>query len=158
MPQDDYVETPSGALLGYSTRVLIESLDSPNQFYDFLEVFNVTPPSETADQVDVTHNKSPDRRREFISGLIDGGEMSFEMNYIPGNDSDDRLLAILAADPDERRRTLRIIYPNSIVDTFDGELTGYEKTIATDDKMTATVTFKVTGTVTRESLLDSPQT
>lgn len=158
MPQNAYVETPSGALLGYSTRVLIESLDSPNQFYDFLEVFNVTPPSETADQVDVTHNQSPDRRREFIAGLVDGGEMSFEMNWIPGNDSDDRLMEIFAADPDERRRTLRIIYPNSIVDTFDAELTGYEKTVVTDDKMTATVTFKVSGAMTRESLLDSPAT
>lgn len=158
MPQDAVVEAPSGALLGYGSRFLIESLDSPNQFYDLGEVFNITPPSATVDQIDVTHMQSPDRRREFISGLIDGGEASFEMNYIPGSDADDRLNAILDAAPDERRRTCRIIYPNSIVHTFDAELTGYEPTVPTDDKMTATVTFKVTGAVTRESLLDSPGT
>jgi hypothetical protein len=144
MPQAAVVQVPSEALLGYGSRFLIESLSSPNVYEDLGEVFNITPPSATVDQVDVTHMQSPDRRREFISGLIDGGECSFEMNYIPG--------------PDERRRTCRIIYPNSIVHTFDAELTGYEPSVPTDDKMTATVTFKVTGSVTRESLLDSPET
>lgn len=158
MPQDAVVQAPSGALLGYGSRMLLESLDSPSQFYDLGEVFNITPPSATADQIDVTHMQSPSRRREFISGLIDGGEASFEMNYIPGSMADDRLNAILDADPDERRRTWRIIYPNSIVHTFDAELTGYEPSVPTDDKMTATVTLKVTGVVTRESLLDSPET
>lgn len=158
MPQPALTPTPSGALLGYGSRMLLESLDSPNQFYDLGEVFNITPPSATADQIDVTHMQSPDRRREFISGLIDGGECSFEMNYIPGSDADESLNAILDADPDERRRTWRIIYPNSIVHTFDAELTGYEPSVPTDDKMTATVTLKVTGVVTRESLLDSPET
>lgn len=158
MPQPAVVEQPSEAMLGYGSRFLIESLDSPNQYYDLGEVFNITPPSATVDQIDVTHMQSPDRRREFISGLIDGGECSFEMNYIPGSTADDTLNSILDAAPGARRRTCRIIYPNNIVHTFDAELTGYEPSVPTDDKMTATVTFKVTGAVVRESLTDSPET
>lgn len=158
MPQPVLTPVASGALLGYGSRLLLESLLSPSQFYDLAEVFNITPPSAAADQIDVTHMQSPERRREFISGLIDPGECSFEMNYIPGSSADDELNAILDADPDERRRTWRIIYPNNIVHTFDAELTGYEPSVPTDDKMTATVTLKVTGVVTRESLTDSPET
>ncbi len=158
MPQPTLVQVPSEALLGYGSRMLLEALDSPNEFYDLAEVYNITPPSATADQVDVTHMQSPDRRREFIAGLIDGGEASFEMNWIPGSDADEELNAILDAEADERRRTWRIIYPNNVVHTFDADLTGYEPAVPTDDKMTATVTLKVTGVVTRENLTTSPGT
>lgn len=159
MPQSAVVEQESEAMLGYGSRFLIETEDSPDIFVDLAEVFNITPPSAAVDQVDVTHMQSPDRRREFIDGLIDGGECSFEMNYIPGSTSDDRLNEILDTPVGEsRRKRCRIIYPNSIVHTFSGNLMTYEPTAPTDDKMTATVTFRVTGVVTRESLLDSPQT
>lgn len=156
MPQPQVTPQPSEALLGYGSRVLLESLDSPLQFYDLGEVTSITPPSANADQIDTTHMQSPDRRREFISGLIDPGEFSFEMNYIPGSDGDNELNAILDADPDERRRNWRIIYPNNVVHTFAGELTGYEPSVPFDDKMTASVTIKVTGVVSRGNLNDSP--
>lgn len=159
MPQATLVPAPSEAMLGYGTRLLIESQDSPNVYVDLGEIYDITPPSATVDQVDVTHMQSPDRRREFIDGLIDGGEVSFEMNYIPGSTADDTLNAILdTAVGQVRTRSIRIIYPNSIVHTFDGNLMSYEPTVPTDDKMTASVTFRVTGVVTRESLLDSPGT
>lgn len=159
MPQPDIVQLPSEAKIGYGSRFLIESDDSPNWFVDLGEVFDITPPSATVDQIDVTHMQSPDRRREFIRGLIDGGECSFEMNYVPGSVGDLRLNEILDTPADESAaKRCRIIYPNLIVHTFLGELTGYEPTVPTDDKMTATVTFKVTGAVTRESLTDSPET
>lgn len=159
MPQDAVVQVPSEAMIGYGARFLIESDDSPGQFYDLGEVFNITPPSSAVDQIDVTHMQSPNRRREFIRGLIDSGECSFEMNYVPGSDGDIRLNEILDTPADESAaKNCRIIYPNNIVHTFLGELTGYEPTIPTDDKMTATVTFKVSGTVTRESLVTSPGT
>ena len=47
---------------------------------------------------------------------------------------------------------------DAVVHTFDANLMTYEPSVPTDDKMTATVTFRVTGVVTRESLLDSPGT
>ena len=159
MPQETLVPTPSAAMLGYGSRFLIESQNSPNQYVDLGEVYDITPPSASVDQVDVTHMQSPDRRREFIDGLIDGGEVSFEMNYIPGSDADDTLNAILDTPVGQTRvRSCRIIYPNSIVHTFDANLMSYEPTVPTDDKMTASVTFRVTGVVVRESLLDSPGT
>jgi hypothetical protein len=140
----------SEAMLGYGSHFQIESQESPTVFVDLGEVINITPPSSTVDQVDVTHMQSPGRRREFIDGLIDPGECSFDMNYIPGSDSDTLLLAILDTPVGEsRRRTCRIIYPNSVIDEFSANLMNYEPNLPTDDKATATVTFRVTGTVTR---------
>lgn len=41
-----------------------------------------------ADDVEVTHFKSPGRRKEYISGLIEPGTSTLSMNYIPGSDTD----------------------------------------------------------------------
>lgn len=140
----------SNAMLGYGTILQMEKPDSPTVWLDLDEIFNVTPPSSETDQVDVTHMRSPGRRREFIDGLTDGGECSFEMNYIPGSDADDLLNAILdTAAGTSRRRNWRIVYPNSVTHTFYGNLQTYEPDVPTDDKMTATVTIKVSGAVTR---------
>ena len=144
-------------MLGHGSRFLMASGSSPDQFVDFGEVFNITPPSFTLDQIDVTHMQSADRIREFIDGLVDPGECSFEQNYIPGSASDIVLLAILALPIGQSRtRNCRIIYPNGKLDTFKANLQQYEPNVPTDDKMTATVTFKVTGKITRQSLTDSP--
>lgn len=141
----------SGALLGYgSTFKIATSGNSPTDYISLGEIFNITPPSATQDMIDVTHMQSPDRRREFISGLIDGGECSFEMNYIPGSTGDTELNEILdLAVGVSRRRQCQIRYPNGVTHTFDAELQSYEPTVPTDDRMTATVTFKVTGAITR---------
>lgn len=140
----------TAALLGYGTSFSIDRADSPLVYDEMGEIFNVTPPSAAVDMIDATHMQSPNRVREFISGLVDAGECSFEMNYIPGSASDQILLAILALPAGAtRRRTCKIVYPNHITDSFSGELMTYEPSIPHDDKMTATVTFKVSGIVTR---------
>lgn len=141
----------SGALLGYgSTFKIATSGNSPTDYVSVGEVTNITPPSAKVDLIDVTHMQSPNRRREYISGLIDGGECSFEMNFIPGSTGDLELIEILTlAVGVSRRRQCQVRYPNGITDTFDGELQEYTPSVPTDDKMTAKVSFKVTGDVVR---------
>jgi Lambda phage tail tube protein, TTP len=139
----------SNALLGYGSTFQIISDSSPDVYVDLAEITTITPPSATLDQIDVTHMQSPNRTREFISGLIDGGEASFDMNFIPGSTSDDRLFELLNLPVGAtRRRACRISFPNGVTWSFDAELIGYEPTVPFDDKMTATVRFKTTGTLT----------
>lgn len=110
------------------------------------EVFNASPPNEQTDQVDVTHYGSSGRRREFISGLIDGGEITIEMNYNPGSATD--LLCQDAKDDGDVRQA-RISIPKSPTGRrqFTGNciVTGYEIANPVDDKATATLTLKVSG-------------
>lgn len=147
----------SVATLGYGSKFQIESVNSPNVFTDMGEVFNITPPSSTVDQIDVSHMLSPGRRREFIDGLIDPGECSFEMNYVAGSASDIVLRAILDTPiGTSRTRTCRIIYPNDVIDEFSANLQSYEPNLPTDDKMTATVSWRVTGTVSRGTVSSPP--
>lgn len=133
----------TAASIGYGSLLEI-STDGGSNWDEIAEVFSITPPSSSVDIVDVTHMQSPGRDREFILGLNDPGEASMELNFVPGSDTDALLLEIKG---DYAPVKCRITWPNSVVWTFDGLLTGYEPSAPNDDKMTATVTFKVTGSV-----------
>jgi hypothetical protein len=130
------------ASIGYLSEFRLGDGASPEVFTAVAEVFAITPPSDTVDVVDATHMQSPNRTREFIDGLIDPGETSFEMNFIPGGAGDDAIQAWKAAGG---AKNCQIKYPNGVTWSFSGVLTGYEPDIPVDDRMTATVTIKVTG-------------
>jgi predicted secreted protein len=106
------------------------------------EVIEIGPPNETIDLIDATHMQSPDRRREFISGLKDGGDATVVLNYIPGNTSES---IILAAKTAAVAVGCQIEFPDGSTWDFDAIVTGYEPSLPIDDKMTLTVTMKVTG-------------
>lgn len=139
----------SQAMLGYSSLFSIESTvspgDSPLTYVALAEIKNITAPNQQIDDVEVTHNTSPQRRKEFIAGMIDPGESSFEMNFIPGSVSDLRLQGLLTSG---LAANCRITWPNLINWDFLAIVKGYEITAATADAMSATVTMRVTGTVT----------
>lgn len=141
------------AAIGYGAAFGIGDGASPEVFTDIAEVFNITPPSETIDIIDATHMKSPGRRREFIPGLIDTGEMSLEMNFIPGGTAETALDAEIGK---LVTTNYRITFPDGTTGSatwiFAGFVIGFEPAAPNEDKMTATVTIKVTSTITKGTL------
>lgn len=132
----------TAAMIGLGITLEMADLVSPGDFAFIAEVFNVNPPSQVDDVVEATHYQSPNRRREYIPGLVESGEVSFDMNYVPGSASD---VLINAAQGVEK--VLRLTFPNGVSQVFNGVRQGYEKNAPIDDRMTATVTFRVTGDV-----------
>ncbi|WP_343347656.1 phage tail tube protein [Sphingomicrobium sp. XHP0239] len=110
------------------------------------EVTNITPPNPQTEDVEATHLKSPNRRKEYIAGLIEDGEGTFELNLVPGSDSD---TLIQTAQNDGVARDYKIVIPDG---AFGWEITGtcyvkgYDRgNITAGEKMTATVTLRFTG-------------
>lgn len=130
------------AMIGYGTKYGIKATAAAASFTDVGEVFSVTPGASSADRIDATHMLSPGRRREYIGGLIDNGEASFEINYIPGSATDVLLRTLMSSGETTPHQ---ITFPNGVTVTYDGVITGYEKSIPVDDRMTATVTVAVSG-------------
>ena len=62
-------QIPTQARIGYSLAVAILNDASPEAYVELEEVTNVTPPNQQVDQVEATHMQSPNRTREFVSGL-----------------------------------------------------------------------------------------
>ena len=46
-------------------------------------VFNVTGPSFSQTAVDTTDHTSTDRFRTYVPGMSDGGEITFDIRYVP---------------------------------------------------------------------------
>lgn len=130
----------TAATIGYGADFEI-STNGGSSWTGVGEVMSITPPSDAIDIIDATHMGSANRTREFITGLRDPGECSFEMNFVPGSAGDTLLQSVRDA---AVRVSCRITFNNSVIWTFSGILTAYEPTVPLDDKMTATVTFKVT--------------
>lgn len=113
------------------------------------DILSVTPPSATVETIDTTSHSSPGAVREFIAGLMDTGEGSIRINWVPGNTGDVALSAALAS---RAVKAFKINLPATTgTRDFSGScvVTGYEKDdVVIDDKMTAVLSFKVSGLIT----------
>ena len=109
------------------------------------EVTDVQPFSISRDVVDATHMGSTGRYREFIGGLRDAGEVTFTVNFDPKSATD---VLLVAASEDDDARSFEITFPSG--DKASGEcfVTNYSASAPLDDKMTASVTLKITGAPT----------
>lgn len=132
---------PSSASIGYSTTFGIESA-TPGTYTNIAEVTSVAGPNMTRDAIDVTHMTSSDQHREFLAGMMNGGEATVEMNFIPS--ATDAIVTALRAGI----KNYRITFPNAVKWTFSAVCTGYEITAPLADKMTCSATFQVSGKTT----------
>lgn len=118
--------------------------------FDLVEVVSFNLPSDSVERIETTHLKSPNRRRQYTTGLIDGGEVEIVLNFRSGSDTDLLLEAALAAGND---RAAKFGVPELGVQVRQYSttvvVTGYDKgTVSADGKLEATATFTITGGVT----------
>ena len=135
----------TNAKIGHGSKLeIMDYAQNPDAFVEIAEITAITPPAESTDVVDATHMGSPNVTREFILGLTDPGEASFEMNLVPNSVSEKLILASRAL---RTAVQMRITFPNLVVWTFNGLVTGYQPQVPLADKMTATLNVKVTSSV-----------
>lgn len=118
---------------------------------EIAEVTNISGPSFSADTIEATHLKSPKYWREFIGGLKDGGEISFDLNLILANATHNAatgLLSTLAGSAAPPTDTYDLVFPDATVWTMRGIVTKYETGFEIDGKLEASLTVKVTGAPT----------
>ena len=116
------------------------------------EPISITLPNPQVSDIEATHFESPNRRREYIAGLIEDGEVQFGFNYVPGGAVD---TLVMAAIEDGVVRDMEVIIPdgaNGYKFAFDVVVRGWERSIPMDDRMTATLTARVTGPVTASAV------
>lgn len=131
--------------IGYGGSVEVQTPGSPEDWFELGEVTNITPPSESVDVIDATHMASPNRYREFIQGLIDAGEASIDLQWVPGATTDDYVFAWRQSG---ETRNMRITTNNNTTYTFPSFVTGWQPQVPLADKMTATLTAKAAGAIT----------
>lgn len=72
------------AELGYGTVLKFEMTDGAGDYQTIEEPLDMPEFGDDAELHEVTHQESPDSRKEYIAGLLDGSEQTFTFNYIRG--------------------------------------------------------------------------
>src|ERR1044072_7725771 len=78
----------SEARIGWGGKVFLSSDNTEANLTQLAEVRSCGFPQEETDEHEVTHLLSPDRHKEYIQGLIDGGDFTVTNNYAPGSAPD----------------------------------------------------------------------
>jgi len=139
-------------MIGIESKVSISPVPATaNSYVQLVGVNSMDLPNPETEEIDVTHFGSPNRTREFISGLSDAGEVSVEMNWVPGSPTDTLISGYKASG-----ETVNIKFEIGkgstantflLTETWTGFVKGYERTTTIDDKMTAVMTFRVSSKV-----------
>lgn len=137
----------SNALSAYNTLLKIGDGGGPEVFTTIAEIFNLTGPGLSAEVIDVTHMESIDRFREKIVGILDAGELSFEMSWIPDNTVHAGFITDFKA---RTKRNFELIWPDTAGTKWEiaAFITSMEPSAPVDDKLTESVTLTISGSPT----------
>lgn len=123
-----------GSFLGYGQ-------DGVN-FTSVGEVFKIGGPDIKGKAIDVTHLLSPFGWMEFYAGVVDGGEVTLNCNFIGSQ------VSILKLQLRSNSYYWRVTFSTGSTATFRGFVTGLNPAAPVDDRLTYDVTIKVNGYIT----------
>jgi len=119
--------------------------ESDEEFTAIAEINSISGPNLSRDTIDVTSLDSTGGYKEFIAGFRDGGEITLEMNFTLAGYTDMK-------DDFESDDTVnyQIVLPDTGATTFDfaALVTALGVGIPNNDKVTCSVTIKISGQVT----------
>jgi predicted secreted protein len=115
------------------------------------DLTNISGPSMSAEEIDVSSHDSTSNFREFVSGFLDGGEVSLEGNLTLAGGAD----TLVTAFNDREERYIQIAFPATGTSTadanvrlrwqFKGTVTGVETAAPYDDKASFGASVRISG-------------
>lgn len=143
----DYGATPgdgTGTITARTVTPTAGGTAGTELFTTVAEVKNLSGPNMAAAVIDVTNMDSQNNTREFITSLIDPGEMSFSVNFLPGDTGQQDIINDLK---NRTRRNYQLVWTNQAATTwnFQGLVTSFQPSSATEEALMASITIKVTG-------------
>ena len=135
----------SNAVSAYGTLLKIGDGGGPEVFTTLAEVKSIEGPDMETDVIDVTTHDSAAAGafREKLATLIDAGEISFDLNFIPGNTQH---VALRTDQLNRTKRNFELWFPNaSSADIeFEAVVTSFPMTFEVDGVIESSVTLTIT--------------
>lgn len=132
------------AQIGWGGKFFLQN--EADEWVELDEILETPFPEGETEDVEATHMQSPNRRREYIAGLINDGTGDVLMNYVPGSTTD-----VLCRDLQDAGITtgyrVQLLQPDSSYWQIQGEciVKKYGRNSPIDDRRTATLTVRFTG-------------
>lgn len=115
------------------------------------EVQDIKGPAQSADVDEVTNQSSPNFFKEFVTTVLDGGEVTFPCNYIPGEATQDGVTGLLSWLKGRGLQDWQIVPPSpnaAHTVQFSGFVTKWDPNYPVAKHADLSVTIRVTGPVT----------
>lgn len=132
---------------GFGTLLKVGNGGSPTEtFAAIAEVKSISGPQISMEFIDATHMESPSGYREVLPSFKDGGEVSFDVNFLPANSTQTGLTTDFE---NQTLRNFKIVWPDAAPTTwaFSAYITGFQPNASIDDVLSASVTLKISGAV-----------
>uniref|UniRef100_A0A6H1ZJC3 Cadherin-like beta sandwich domain-containing protein n=1 Tax=viral metagenome TaxID=1070528 RepID=A0A6H1ZJC3_9ZZZZ len=112
---------------------------------DVAEITNVSGPGMKVDSLDLTSHGSSDAFREFVAGLADGGEVTFEGHFYSGDTNG--MIAFITDMQARSSKTCIVTSPTAAAFTwtFTAFATAFDMQYPHDGTLGFTATVKITG-------------
>lgn len=139
----------SNALAAFGTLLKLGSTNTTAAtFATIAEVGDIDGPGDSVDTIEVTNHSSASARKEFIASLIDSGEISFPINFLPDDPTHDAVTGIQKAKNDRAMRRYQMVFPDDTQADFSALVTKFGIKAPVAGKLSADVTLKISGPVT----------
>ena len=137
----------SSATTAFGTLLKLGDGGGTEAFATIAEVKNIKGPKLKMDTIEVTSHSSAGAWREFIAGLLDAGEVTFDMNWLPANATQSYSAGILRDMVNRTKRNFQLVIPaaSPVTWTIPAFVTNFEPDFAVDGALVASITLKVAG-------------
>ena len=132
----------SGLIVAGASANLTGGVDGGEAFTTIGEVKTLSFSGLQAGTIDVTTMESQNNTREFIPSLIDGGDITFTINFLPGTAGHKQLVTDMR---DRVKHNYKVIWPDSLSTPWgmSGYVTNFAPSAGIEDALTASVTIKL---------------
>jgi len=139
----------SNAIPAFGTKLKRGDGGAPETFTDVAEVTDLSGPELSAEESDVTNHSSGSATpwRDIIPTLLDAGEVSLSLSFLPGTQGHKNLLSDFL---NRVKRNWQLVFPDSVQTTwsFSAYVMSISPAEPVDEALTAELTLRVTGAPT----------
>ncbi len=143
--QADFGASPgdgSGTITARTVTPTAGGTDGAEVFTTLAEIRNISGPDLSQGTNEVTHMESPSRAREYIAGLLEAGQISLDMGFIPGLAGHQQLITDMAGGA---RRNWKVTWPDASYAIMSMIPVNVGPQAPVDGVITASVAFKISG-------------
>lgn len=137
----------TGAKSSFGTYLKIGNGATSETFATIAEVLDIEGPTLELETEDVTSHDSTDGWAEHIGTILNGGEVSFEMNWLPANATQSFTAGLLKDMVSRTLRNFQLVVPAaaSLTWSFAALVTGFEPDLPVKGAQKASITLLISG-------------
>lgn len=120
---------------------------SPESFTTIAELLDIEGPDLAMDTEKVTSHSSTDGWAEYIATILDGGEVKFEVNYVPTSATHNASTGLIKDMTARTKRNFTLVFPDSGNTTwaFTGLVTSVKPKAVVNGALRGEFKLRITG-------------